>query len=274
MTFPKPDPPRGILNQQEGLKHFLLSRYVPSKEISCFVEHYWIVRWDLRGKNPFRQEVLSHPSVHLVFEKNGARIVGVVPGKFTTVLEGNGKVFGVKFRPGTFYPFIRKPVASFTNEYLPFREVFAEPPEHLAEEILHHENDESMVDRAEAFLIRNLPQRDPRAEEVCRIVESIMNDPSILKVDQLVEQFGRSKRSLQRFFRQYVGVSPKWVIQRYRLHEAAEKMAGGQADNWPALALDLGYFDQAHFIRDFKAIVGSTPSEYARQLRGDDKGKG
>ena len=77
-----------------------------------------------------------------------------------------------------------------------------------------------------------------------------------------------SPRSLQRLFREYVGVTPKWVLQRVRLHEAAERMADGDSDCAAALALDLGYFDQAHFIKDFKAIVGRSPSEYAAMCAG------
>ena len=71
-------------------------------------------------------------------------------------------------------------------------------------------------------------------------------------------------RALQRLFREYVGVSPKWVINRYRLHEALEQIAAGGAIDWSALALDLGYFDQAHFIRDFRRLVGVSPGAYAR----------
>ena len=72
-------------------------------------------------------------------------------------------------------------------------------------------------------------------------------------------------RSLQRTFNKYVGVSPKWVIRRYRLQEAAEALACGHAESMRDLALRLGYFDQAHFIRDFKAVVGKTPHAYARE---------
>jgi AraC-like DNA-binding protein len=53
---------------------------------------------------------------------------------------------------------------------------------------------------------------------------------------------------------------------RYRLQEAAEQLAGAEIVNWPKMALDLGYFDQAHFIKDFKMIVGRTPAEYARSV--------
>jgi AraC-like DNA-binding protein len=76
-----------------------------------------------------------------------------------------------------------------------------------------------------------------------------------------------NKRTLQRLFAKYVGVSPKWVIQRYRLHEAAEQLAAGSSIGQAALAADLGYSDQAHFVRDFKSVVGMTPLAYARQAR-------
>ena len=78
-----------------------------------------------------------------------------------------------------------------------------------------------------------------------------------------MRRFGLSARSLQRLFRRYVGVGPKWVLQRYRLHEAAERIADGEGGDWAAFALELGYFDQAHFIKDFKALVGCSPAEYA-----------
>lgn len=269
MTRQKSENPRGVLNRSESTENFSLSRHFPSDELSFFVEHFWIVRWDLRGKEPFRQDVLSHPSVHLVFEKENTRIWGVVTGKFTRVLKDKGKVLGIKFRPGGFYPFIQKPAASFTDNLLSFNKVFDEDIEFLERDILSHEEDDPMVKQAEEFLLRHLPEVDPDVEKASELVEKIMNDTSILKVDDLVEPLGHSKRTLQRLFRKYVGASPKWVIQRYRLHEAAEKIAAGTY-NLPALALELGYYDQAHFIRDFKAIVGQTPAEYARNFRPEE----
>ena len=62
----------------------------------------------------------------------------------------------------------------------------------------------------------------------------------------------------------YVGVSPKWVISRYRLHDAIEQLMQSVPTDWAAFALQLGYFDQAHFIRDFRKLVGRAPGAYAR----------
>ena len=68
----------------------------------------------------------------------------------------------------------------------------------------------------------------------------------------------------QRLFSDYVGVSPKWVIRRFRLHDAASRLAKDEDVNLTHLAQDLGYSDQAHFTRDFKALVGRSPSDYRR----------
>jgi AraC-like DNA-binding protein len=74
------------------------------------------------------------------------------------------------------------------------------------------------------------------------------------------------ERTLQRLFDRYVGASARWVIKRYRVYEALESMRPGAPIEWAALAQDLGYFDQAHFINDFKKLVGCLPSEYVRPL--------
>ena len=114
----------------------------------------------------------------------------------------------------------------------------------------------------EAFLRARLPAPDGNVLVIDRIVRAMLEQPEIARVEDLARHHGMSARSLQRLFRAYVGVSPKWVLKRQRLHEAAERLADGGGD-WAALALELGYFDQAHFIKDFKALVGRSPPEYA-----------
>lgn len=99
---------------------------------------------------------------------------------------------------------------------------------------------------------------------VNEIIDIVIADREMTKVDELVSRVHMSKRSLQRLFSQYVGISPKWVIQRYRLQEAVDQIIGKGIGNYTEMAQRLGYFDQAHFIKDFKMIVGVSPTEYAR----------
>lgn len=256
--------PRGVLNRKAGERKFRLSLHPPAPDLGFFVEHYWIVTWDLRGQEPYQQEVLPHPSVHLVIERDKSGIVGVMSGKFSRVLEDKGQVFGVKFKPGAFYPFIASPVSRFTDRSLSLRDAFDGDGLGFEAAMLRLVEEGAMIERAERFLRERLPERDENVALINTIVERIIADRTITKVDDIVGRFNLNKRTLQRIFSHYVGVSPKWVIKRYRLHEAAEQVAGGGVVDWPQMALDLGYFDQAHFIKDFKAIVGRSPAEYAK----------
>ena len=94
--------PRGVLNLKAGENKFQLSRHLPAADLSFFIEHHWVVTWDLTGQQPHLQETLPHPSVHMVFEKGKSRIVGVMTRKFSVLLENRARVYGVKFKPGAF----------------------------------------------------------------------------------------------------------------------------------------------------------------------------
>jgi AraC-like DNA-binding protein len=257
--------PRGILNLKTSAPKFQLARYLPSEDINPFVEYYWTVSWDLRGQPPHVNENLSHPVVHLVFDRGKTAVIGIVQGKFTYALEGQGQVFGIRFRAGGFYPFIKSPVSAFTNARLSIEEIFGVNTAQLEETILSQPDEMRQRELVEDFLRTHLPEPDPNVSVVEEIVRRISNDRAIIKVDDLVEHYAMTKRTLQRLFSQYVGVNPKWVIKCYRLQEAAEQLADGAVSEWSKLAVDLGYFDQAHFIKDFKAIVGKTPAEYAKK---------
>ncbi|TGK61692.1 AraC family transcriptional regulator [Leptospira wolffii] len=256
--------PRGILKSIAG-ENWELVLSSPSLSLSFFVEHYWSVRWDMRETGPLVQENLPFPSVHIVFEKGNTKIFGVVSGKFSKALEGKNRVFGIKFRPGAFYPFYRKPISGFTDKTLTLEEVFGIPSLPLEEEVFSMDSEEELVRFAEKFLYERLPEEDKIVETINRIIEEISNKREIVKVEDIVEFSGLNKRTLQRMFQQYVGVGPKWVINRYRMFEILDRVS--ERTDWADLALELGYFDQSHFIKDFKRMVGLSPEEYSKKKR-------
>jgi AraC-like DNA-binding protein len=258
--------PRGVLDLRAGERRFDLDIRPPAADLAELVEHFWRVHWDLRGQEPYRQHTLPHPSVHLVIEAGASAVVGVTTGRFTRVLEGRGRVFGVKFRPAGFRPFFGGSVSELTDRRAPVAEVFGADGDALVERLLALREDARLVEAAGAFVHERLPEPDANVADINRTTEQIMRDRTITRVDQVAERTGIGKRSLQRLFADYVGVSPKWVIQRYRLHEAAERLGDGDDVDLARLAVELGYFDQAHFAKDFKAIVGSPPNRYARTV--------
>ena len=126
---------------------------------------------------------------------------------------------------------------------------------------------EAAFDRIDSFLTQIGPNATEEVELANRIVQVISTNRSITRVELISENFGIGLRTLQRLFLGYIGVSPKWVIQRIRLIEAAERMRDtSQQMDFAMLALELGYSDQSHLIRDFKVMVGMTPAQYRLSL--------
>jgi AraC-like DNA-binding protein len=175
-------------------------------------------------------------------------------------------MLGVKFRPGAFRTFVNLPVWHFTNKAVPLVVVFGSRAKALEVRALARDDDRESLVVVEDFLRDLGPSSDDSMMLAGRIVARIASDRGILRVDQLTQEFGISSRSLQRLFREYVGVGPKWVVQSLRLLEAADRAKRGEVTDWADLALELGYADQAHFIRDFKRLVGLSPAGYMRSL--------
>ena len=80
-----------------------------------------------------------------------------------------------------------------------------------------------------------------------------------------------SLATMASFFRRYVGVGPKWVLKRLRIHEAADQLTAASPPRWTELALDLGYSDHAHFTRAFRRWAGCSPQEFRRDRRSGAK---
>ncbi len=270
--------PRGILRHEWEERRVTLGRYVPGDVTEPFVEYFWTAHWDLRDRKPRTEVSLPHPCVHVVVERGRSNVVGVIRGRFERRLEGLGQVFGIKFRPGGLYPLVGWPVSRITDRVLPIGQVFGEAGEEFERDVLATENHGERVAIAETFLRARLPASDANTElaelaEVRAITEHVLADPEVTKVDDLVARFGGTARRLQRLFQRTVGVGPKWVIQRYRLHEAVERMGEDEVVDWASLALELGYFDQAHFIRDFKSVVGTPPATFAKSFKAERNGR-
>jgi AraC-like DNA-binding protein len=259
----KPAIARGVLHSRRAADRFRLAQYDPGPELKPFVDYYWIVEWDLRGRPAHEQKVLPHPNVHLAFEDTGADLHGVDRKLFVRRIEGRGRVLGVRFRPGGFHPFWRAPVSQLNDRVIAASELFGAAAERAREAIMAADGDAEMVAHAERMLSETPPEPDPVAEEVAGMVTRIVSDPALRRTDQLSVTLGVPVRRLQRLFAEYVGVSPKWVMRRARLHDAAERADSGAPVDWAALSADLGYADQAHLTRDFTATIGIPPARYA-----------
>ncbi|MEM7020532.1 MAG: helix-turn-helix domain-containing protein, partial [Pseudomonadota bacterium] len=236
----------------------------PSDTLDAFIEHYWTVVWRLPSGEDFIQETLPYPSVHVAFEPGNSEIVFAMQGRFTRHLIGQGRVFAIKFHPGGFFPFMQAAQHCYLNKRLPVSEVWPDFPISEFESYINTDSDElKLAERLDEALCPRCPPPDENVARVNQLIDIITEAKGNIRSEALARLGGMSLRTLQRLFAQYVGVSPKWVIQRIRLHDALERVQA-QPESLTEIAMDLGYADQAHFTRDFKAVVGISPREYLR----------
>jgi AraC-like DNA-binding protein len=248
----------------------------PTPAIARYVDYYWVTRWDRSGQPPRIATALLDPCVHLQLRNGNAELMGVVRGTYRMRIEGTGCVVGVRFRPGGFYPFVRRATAQWTNRTVPAEEALGTaggPTEGWAH-ALWDEIDQcpggadahaaTIAAHFDAFLGTLLPAHDAVAEEMANLVALLSAPANMRGIGELAQASGRSERTLHRLFLRYVGVSPAWVLRRYRLLAAAERLTAYPPAAVQDLAYELGYADQAHFIRDFRATIGITPGAYVR----------
>ncbi|PHV24554.1 AraC family transcriptional regulator [Janthinobacterium sp. BJB446] len=256
--------PKGIVDPKAAARRIRLATYPPAGALAPFVEYFWVVEWDRRGCAPQTQRVLPYPNAHLVFELGRTAIHGVVRGAFDRPLIGAGKVLGVRFAPGGLRPFITQPLSSFTDTTIAADALLDMPAAQAEALVLRQAGDTAMVAQAQALLQARLPQVDDAALLAARLTAAAAARNGPASVARLCEKMAIGERRLQRLFANYVGVPPKWVIQRYRLQEAIWRLAQPHAPDLASLAHELGFFDQAHFSRSFAELVGSTPLDYRR----------
>ncbi|WP_069386541.1 AraC family transcriptional regulator [Cellulosimicrobium cellulans] len=266
---------RGLVDPAAARRGFALERLDPAPDLADLVERHWVVRWDLPPEERFTQVVVPHPVANVVAEASGYAAHGIPPGLFERTLTGAGVVVGTKLRPGAFrvllgsadavQPGVRVPASSFLGPA-------ADDVGRRALALAGGGDERAAVAVVEQLLrARADVVRTPRA---VRDLERVRATFAALVagelapgagVGDLAAVTGSTPRSLQRLFAATVGVSPKWVLQRHRVHLAADLLAANPDQDLAALATAVGYYDQAHLGTDFLRATRTTPGAYARR---------
>lgn len=243
-----------------------ISRHHPRESLRPFIDYLWVVRWTVTSTHS--QQVLPQPKIHLAAEDGHLLIHGINRKPFLRTFDKSAQVIGVAFRAAGFRPFLDASVGTLQGKVVPAGELWGEDDRPVAQRVLAEADDTVMVRDVENYLERVGPTPDPLVDEIASIVDRIESDTAVHRVDQVAAIAGVSARTLQRMFTEYVGIGPKWVIQRRRLLDAAERAHSGEPVNWAELADRLGFSDQAHLIRAFTAAVGTPPAAYSRATAG------
>lgn len=255
---------KGILYPDQASQHFSISRLPFKGKLAQFVEHVWILRWELPPETTYETEVLPYPALNIIFMDGGGQIAGTGSKKFTYRLEGSGTIVGILFRPGGIYPFVRSPLGDLIDTYLSLDGLFVGYSPEFAAELLTLSNDDILARLAD-FLNAQRPIPYPAAKETGEIVERISRNTTLKRVSDVAASEKIHVRRLEQLFYEYIGMSPKLVISRFRIQEAADRLRKSPDMRLTELSYELGYSDQAHFTNDFRRIIGCTPSEYLKK---------
>lgn len=270
---PWSSPVRGVVGRAHTASTFALDKWAPSDAAGRFVEYFWSVQWDLRDQEPFDSTVITFPSMHITHEwgddspRHGfslpnTLVHGVVERVFHTTIAARGAVVGARFQPGGFAARFGRDAAEFTGRIAPVDAELFDGPIDLEDEI--GAASQGLDDAIGAY---DGPL-DPTYQAVTALLERIRDDAALHRVAQVMRLSVWSPRTTQRIFRRYVGVPVKWVLCRYRLQQAALEIESHADVDFADLAIRLGWYDQAHFINDFREMLGCTPGEYAARYGG------
>jgi AraC-like DNA-binding protein len=243
-----------------------LQNYLPQWPLSEFVAFFWY--W--RGQAAFgvRERILPMPTVELVINLDSCRTAdaGISgPQSRSFIIEGTPQreLLGVHFRPGGAFPFLGCPCGELHNLNLTLADFWGE---RKASELIARVHKAASAARKfqalENWLILNAALPLQHHPAVSFALREFQRDSRLLKSNRLAETIGISQRRFIQVFRDELGLTPKLFSRVQRFQQSIQAIALCDTVNWLDLALSCGYFDQAHFIHDFKEFSNLTPCEY------------
>jgi AraC-like DNA-binding protein len=273
-TAPSPAPGRADAIERAHLRDprdttAVVHRYEVAGPLAPLVQRFWFPVWSVPPGRESVQRVLQYPACLLVVSPDYARFHGVVQGLSTTTLTGDGWAAGVMLTPAAGALVAGGPVAPYTDRHVDVGAVLGDDGARLTRAVraaMSGDPSSPSAHRAamaayEDVLTRFLPV-DADGLLVDRVVALVESRPDLTRVDQLCAGTGLSERALQRLVSRRLGLTPKWLVQRRRLQEAAGRLRE-RTTTVAEVAAALGYADQPHLTRDFARVTGMTPGGFA-----------
>lgn len=256
----------------------MIRTYIPRSPLSSFVAMLWLQEPTAVGHA--RERVLPTGTVELVIdlgdaparvfdgqrldvcrEFRGPVVCGAHAESFAIDAPGRTTIVGVHFRPGGAFPFLGMPADELCNVHVDLEALWGGAAHVLRDRLREHTSADTMFAILEAALLARLRQpvsRHPAVEWALHQFRAA--DP--LPVGAVQQQIGLSRRHFSQLFRQQVGLTPKLFCRVQRFQSVLRHIDCAPEIDWADVALACGYFDQAHFIHDFRAFSGLTPGAY------------
>jgi len=274
----EPAPRSSVEPRSKGLvrpdPRVALRRLPVPGDVAALARHVWIPRWDLPAGETVHQPVLEYPGANVVVEPGSAALHGPHRSLSTRELRGRSWAVGVLLRPAAGTVMTGRPMSAIVGAAVPVPGGGRLAPE-VREAMAGGKagpgaaggGEAASDDAALAAVVRWLRGFDADEEGLLinAIVDEVEDDPELTRVADVAARFGLDERRLQRLCHRRIGYPPKWLIMRRRLQEAAYELRRSPLRPLADLALELGYSDQAHFARDFAAVIGMPPGAFRAQ---------
>lgn len=181
-----------------------------------------------------------------------------------SISKGEIMTFGVDFKPGGLYPFLNVPMHELVNKSPELEAVSFSIFHELIERVAYAGSVGEQIHVIEAFLLKRLEQANSLKPSVMEALNKIAAASGNIRVNELAGQLFISERSLRRLFHEHVGLSPKTLCRITRLQRVIRHCKNDSHKSYLIAAYDSGYFDQSHFIKEFKEFCGNTPGQFSK----------
>lgn len=251
--------------------------FEPSNDLKGFVKCYWTLE-SPKEEKPEKQTIIPDGCVEMIFhcgdlyiqyDQNGNSFIQprcFVIGQLTRPLEieptGESNIFAIRFHHNGFLPFATVPIKELENTAISLVKLFGKAGQEIEDKILKADSTKERADCIETFLLDRLTKTETVDRIVKSIVDTMLTANGQLTIDDLSRQTNINRRQLERKFSSAIGLSPKQLSKTIRLQTVLKMLLNKQFTSLTALAYDNEYYDQAHFIKDFKEFTGFTPKEF------------
>lgn len=251
--------------------------FPPDSTLRAFVKCYWTLESPAE-ENLQRQRIVPDGCMEMIFHygdlykqylDNDESLIqprSFVMGQLTKPLEieptGETGVFSVRFHPDGFLPFANMPIRDMENTAVPLERLFEKDGREIEQKIVKANSTSERIARIETFLLGLLTDAETVDRIVKSTVETILTANGQLHIGQITKQLNVNRRQLQRKFLSAIGLSPKQLSKTVRLQAALKMLLTGKNISFTVLAYEGEYYDQAHFIKDFREFTGLTPREF------------
>lgn len=192
-----------------------------------------------------------------------AMVLGQTLKPFYIEPTGYVNTFSVSFYPYGFANFIAEPIKNLVNKETPIDVLFGEiPAKELEQNIRNARNTEERIRFIEAFLFDNLNSQKTIDTIVRTTIDTLLSTNGSVSIKGILQQDSSKRRQLERNFQKQIGISPKQLGKVIRLQAALKRLLSGEAENLTGIAYESEYYDQAHFIKDFKEFSGISPKGF------------